>query len=194
MLSVSIIPIDVFVSHLFIHLMRRNILYLFIMIKRWIILIVRVYIYSNRLLFNIEQYQKKNAWKRKRNYLCYRNHWLFLLSSSRETRVFITRSHFGSFFLTSEWRVRTLYGQAFKCSDTFAFASNIHSLIGVIAVLKNHCWNVRITGYSSSPKIIIQISLWYISLLSYPVSNFPMLFSILYQSSPTQRNTATGVQ
>ena len=98
---------------------------------------------------------KEKHKKTKSNYSCYRNHWLFRLSSSRETRVFITRSHFGSFFLTSEWRVRTLYGQAFKCSDTFAFASNIHSVIGVIAVLKNHCWNVKITGYSSSPKISV---------------------------------------
>ena len=136
---------------------------------------------------------KRKRTKTKRNYSCYRNHWLFLLSSSRGTRVFITRSHLGSFILISEWRVRTLYGQDFKCSDTFAFASNIHSLIGVIAVLKNHCWNVKITGYSSSHKmsdyilygIIPQFTCRYVFSLSYPVSNFPMPFTILYQSLPT---------
>ena len=198
MLNVSKISRDLFVSRLLKQSHVQVNYYLFILITIWLHIIVPLQIIKLFILlanWNNWSVQKKNASKTKSNYSCYRNHWLFLLSSSRETRVFITRSHLGSFILTSEWWVRTLYGQDFKCSDTFAFASNIHSLIGVIAVLKNHCWNVKITGYSSSHKmseyyyilydIITQFTCRYVFSLSYPVSNFPMPFTILYQSLPT---------
>ena len=100
---------------------------------------------SNRFqyLFDCRIVDNNDTFRYKIGLSNYKNQSLFLFNSSLEIRPFITISH-PFFFIWSqsvEWQVRTLYGQVFRCSETFAISLlKIHSFIGSIDVLKNHCW------------------------------------------------------